>query len=115
MRGWACRASALLALTVLMGSLATSSLCFMDRVTPSGDEHSCCRSGVSAAPPPCCMFSASHHTTAKLAARFELAAPTVAAELPALAIALEVRLVAWPVHGNALPSSSPPTRTVLRI
>jgi hypothetical protein len=115
MRRWERHASALLALTVLMGSLATSGLCFMERAAPSGDEHSCCRSGVSAASPPCCMMSASHEAPAKAAARFELAAPTMAAELSALAHTVEVGRVRWPVRVTAWPAGSPPTRAVLRI
>jgi hypothetical protein len=114
MRGWERRASALLALIVLMGRLATGGLCFMERADPSGDEHSCCRSGVSAASPSCCMAAESREAPAKVAARFELSAPTLV-DLPAVAGAVEVAHVPWQGRVPAWPSSSPPTRAVLRI
>jgi hypothetical protein len=114
MRGWERRASALLALIVLTGGLATSGLCFMERAVRSGDEHSCCRSGVSAASPSCCMTAESREAPAKVAARFEVSAPTLV-DLPAAARPVDVARVPWEVRATAWPPSSPPTRAVLRI
>jgi len=108
------RAGSLLALTVLMGSLATSGLCFMERSTGTGDAHSCCRTGLTSAPPPCCMAALSDQVPAKAAVRFELTAPTMVAEITTVSTALEVRHAALLVPACP-PSSSPPRYTVLRI